>query len=355
MSKRLEKLRSALEKQDVDAIFVESEANRRYLSGFSGTAGALFITKTEAYLVTDFRYVEQAKKQCPSFDIVDSLSRYDSIGELASKTGIKTVAFEKDHITYTQYEWLKNHVKAELLPVSDIVENIRLIKDEEEIRMLKKAAVIADEAFLHVTKQIKSGMTEREIRDELEFFMRKQGADGSSFDIIVASGWRSALPHGVASEKKIEKGELVTMDFGAYYQGYCSDITRTVAIGEPSPQLKEIYDIVYDAQIQAVNTIGPNMTGKEADEIARQVIEEKGFGSYFGHSLGHGLGMEVHERPRLSKNEKTVLQPGMVVTVEPGIYVPDVGGTRIEDDIVITENGNERLTTSTKELIIIEN
>lgn len=354
MSKRVAKLRDELKKRDIDAIFVESTANRRYLSGFTGTAGSLFITETKAYLVTDFRYVEQAKKQCPSFEVVESLSRYDAIGELASKTEVKTVAFEKDHVTYTQYEWLKKHVSAELLPVSGIVENIRLIKDEEEIEILKKAAKIADEAFLHVTKQMKSGMKEREVRDELEFFMRKKGADGSSFDIIVASGWRSALPHGVATDKVIEKGELVTLDFGAYYEGYCSDITRTVAMGEPSSQLKEIYEIVYEAQIHAVNTIGPNMIAKEADETARSIIERKGYGTYFGHSLGHGIGMEVHEGPRLSQREKTVLQPGMVVTVEPGIYVPDVGGTRIEDDIVITADGNERLTTSTKELIVIE-
>ena len=200
---------------------------------------------------------------------------------------------------------------------------------------------------------IKPGMAELEVANELEFFMRKSGAASSSFDIIVASGWRSALPHGVASDKIIETGDFVTMDYGALYNGYISDITRTVAVGEPSEKLREIYDVVLEAQLRAMNGIKPGMTGVEADALARDYITEKGYGEYFGHSLGHGIGLEVHEGPGLSSRSKAELKPGMVVTVEPGIYLPGVGGVRIEDDILITESGNETLMHSTKDLIIL--
>ena len=192
-----------------------------------------------------------------------------------------------------------------------------------------------------------------EVANELEFFMRKQGAASSSFDIIVASGYRSALPHGVATDKVIEKGELVTLDFGAYYKGYCSDITRTVAVGEISDELKTIYDIVLEAQLRGMEGIKPGMTGKEADALTRDYITEKGYGEYFGHSTGHGIGLEIHEGPALSVRSDVVLEPGMVVTVEPGIYIAGLGGVRIEDDTVVTENGNESLTHSPKELIIL--
>ncbi|MBE3570312.1 MAG: aminopeptidase P family protein, partial [Bacillales bacterium] len=220
-------------------------------------------------------------------------------------------------------------------------------------KILKEAADIADAAFKHILDFIKPGITELEVANELEFFMRKCGATSSSFDTIIASGKRSALPHGVASEKIIEKGDLVTLDYGALYKGYVSDITRTVAVGEPSADLKNIYQIVLEAQLLAVEKIKPGMTGKEADAIARNYIEEKGFGDQFGHSLGHGIGLEVHERPLLSMRSDMVLQPGMVVTVEPGIYVHGLGGVRIEDDTIITSSGNETITHSTKELIIL--
>src|SRR5699024_3065051 len=196
-----------------------------------------------------------------------------------------------------------------------------------------------------------SDLKEIDVSNELEFFMRKQGATSSSFDIIVASGYRSALPHGVASDKIIEEGELVTLDYGALYQGYCSDITRTLAVGDIDDELKRIYDTLLKAQVIGVEGIKPGMTGKEADALTRDYITEKGYGDYFGHSTGHGLGMEVHEAPALSFRSDVKLEPGMVVTVEPGIYIPNVGGCRIEDDIVITDSGNERLNHSTKELI----
>jgi Xaa-Pro aminopeptidase len=352
---RLAKLREKFKENEIDGILVTSNYNRRYISGFTGTAGVALITEKEAKFITDFRYVDQASEQAVNFEIVQhKASLLEEIANQLNELGIKKLGFEKAYVSFAQYEEYKNHfTNTELVPVSGMIENLRLIKDGQEIKILKEAAQIADAAFDHIISYIKPGLTELDVSNELEFFMRKQGAASSSFDIIVASGIRSAFPHGVASSKVIKKGELVTLDFGAYYKGYCSDITRTVAVGKPTSELEKIYQTVLEAQLRGMNGIKPGMTGKEADALTRDYITEQGYGEYFGHSTGHGLGMEVHEGPGLSMKSDTILQPGMVVTVEPGIYISGVGGTRIEDDTVITENGNETLTYSTKELLII--
>ncbi|MFB1050390.1 M24 family metallopeptidase [Paraliobacillus sp. JSM ZJ581] len=351
---KIEKLRVMLNENNLDALLITNPFNRKYISGFTGTAGVVLITGGKALLITDFRYTEQANEQAQSFDIIEH--KQPIVKEVASQLkalGIKRIGFEKTDITYAMYEQYAKKAEVEWIPTEGLVEKIRLIKTEGEISVLKEAARIADHAFEHILTVVKAGVTEIEISNELEFFMRKQGATSSSFDIIVASGYRSALPHGVASDKKIENGELVTMDFGALYNGYCSDITRTVAVGEISDQLKEIYDTVLQAQLKGVNGIKAGMTGKEADALTRDYITEKGYGAYFGHSTGHGLGMEVHEQPALSFKSDQSLKEGMVVTVEPGIYVPNIGGCRIEDDIIVKKDGNERLNDSPKELIIL--
>ncbi len=352
---RIKKLRELFNQNGIDAILVTSSYNRRYITGFTGTAGVVLITKKEARLITDFRYVDQANEQAVNFEIIHhKATLLEEISNQLNELGVKKLGFEKLHVSYGQFEEFKtNFTNTTLVPVSGMIEKLRLIKDEREIKILKEAAKIADAAFDHIIKYIKPGLTELAVANELEFFMRKHGASCSSFDIIVASGIRSALPHGVASKKVIKKGELVTLDFGAYYQGYCSDITRTVAVGKPTKELEQIYQTVLEAQLRGMNGIKPGMTGKEADALTRDYITAQGYGEYFGHSTGHGLGMEVHEEPRLSLQSTTVLQPGMIVTVEPGIYISGVGGTRIEDDIVITETGNETLTHSPKQLIII--
>ena len=251
---------------------------------------------------------------------------------------------------YQQYD---EAIAARLIPTAQIVEKIRMIKTEDELQIMYKAAEIADLAYDYVLKTVEPGMTEIEVSNMLEFEMRKHGATESSFDTIVASGYRSALPHGVASNKKIQTGELVTLDFGALYNGYCSDITRTFAVGEISDQLQEIYETVLQAHLNGLAGIKAGMTGKEADALARDHIKAKGYGEYFGHGTGHGLGLEVHEEPRLSPTGHIVLQENMVVTVEPGIYLPNVGGCRIEDDIVITTDSNKSLNKAPKELIIL--
>ncbi|WP_193064742.1 M24 family metallopeptidase [Oceanobacillus oncorhynchi] len=349
---KLDRLREKLEENKADAIIIDSPYNRRYLTNFTGTAGTALITSDKALFITDFRYTEQAAEQAAAFEIIEH--KQGMIQEIANqidKLGVKRLAFEKNYTTYSQFETYQNQFSQELIPVEGIVEALRMIKTPDELEIMKKAAKISDDAFAHIQSFIEPGVKEIDISNELEFFMRRQGATSSSFDTIVASGLRSALPHGVASDKKIEEGELVTLDFGALYEGYCSDITRTVAVGEISAALREIYDIVLEANLRGVKGTKAGMSGKEADALTRDYITEKGYGERFGHSTGHAVGMEVHESPGLSTRSEAILEPGMVVTVEPGIYVPGVGGCRIEDDIVITKDGNERLTFAPKELI----
>ncbi|MEN1970560.1 Xaa-Pro peptidase family protein [Lentibacillus sp. N15] len=349
---KLTKLREELTENKLDALLITSPINRRYVTGFTGTAGSAIVTEDAAIFVTDFRYIEQATEQAKDFEIVQhQQSMIETLHEQLQKRNVKHVGFEKNHVAFSEYEQYQKTFAAELVPVSGLVEDLRLIKTESELAIMKQAAKIVDDAFDHIQNYLKPGVKEIDIANELEFFMRRQGATSSSFDTIVASGYRGALPHGVASTKEIQHGELVTMDYGALYQGYCSDTTRTVAIGEISDELRKIYDTVLMAQLKGVEGVKPGITGIEGDAIVRDYITEQGYGDYFGHSTGHGLGMEVHESPALSHRSQTVLKPGMVVTVEPGIYVPNVGGCRIEDDLVVTESGNERLTHANKDLI----
>ncbi|WP_271852505.1 M24 family metallopeptidase [Planococcus maritimus] len=351
---KLTKLREQMQKQELDSLLVTNPYNLRFITGFTGTAGLALITPNDAWFITDFRYTEQAGEQVKEFKVVQvQKGLLDEVARIVQEAAVERLAFEQDYMTFATYSQYQDKLTATLEPVSGLIEQLRMVKAPEEIDVLKAAAKIADDAFEHICTYIKPGMTELQVSNELEFFMREQGATSSSFDIIVASGLRSALPHGVASDKKIEQGDLITLDFGALYQGYVSDITRTVAVGEPSDKLKEIYNIVLDSQVLALEKIKPGMTGIEADAIARDYIKSKGYGEAFGHSTGHGIGLEVHEGPGLSFRSETVLEPNMAVTVEPGIYLPGIGGVRIEDDILITETGNERLTHSSKELRIL--
>jgi len=354
-SKRVAGLREKLEAKGLSAMLIGSPINRRYLTGFTGSAGYVLITKEQSYLLTDFRYMTQAPQQATGFKVIEHGAKVmDTVKELLQSEGIASLGFEQDHVTYGVYSgYTEQLTPISLVPVSGLVEELRIIKDAEELKIMQRAADLADETFSHVLTLLKAGKTEREIDLEMEMFMRSRGATSSSFDTIVASGERSALPHGVASDRVIQGNEFVTFDFGALLDGYCSDLTRTVALGSPDPKLKEIYDIVLEAQLHALAHIKPGMTGREADALARDIITRYGYGEYFGHSTGHGLGMEVHESPRLSKASDDILKPGMVVTVEPGIYLPGLGGVRIEDDIVITETGIQILTSSSKDYTVL--
>lgn len=354
-SVRIQRLRDAMQLRNIEAVLITGEVNRRYLSGFTGSSGYLVISLQQALLLTDFRYMTQAADQAIGFEIVQhSPSVAGTIKELLNGLNISRLGFEADHMLFSTYRSYQQELEPyEFIPVNGLVEGLRIYKDEGEIGKMKQAADLADRTFLHMLDVLKPGKTESEIALELEVFMRKHGASGPSFETIIASGERSALPHGIASERVLQGNEFVKMDFGALLDGYCSDITRTVMLGTSSPKHREIYDIVLEAQLHTLEHLRPGMTGREADALARDIIIRYGYGDQFGHSTGHGLGMEVHEAPGLSMRSDTVLEPGMVVTVEPGIYLPGFGGVRIEDDVLITENGCRRLTESTKDFIQI--
>lgn len=352
---KLEQLQAALQLHETDAIIITNAQNRRYLTGFTGSAGTVIVTKTRALLLVDFRYTQQATNQCDTFEVleIDRNRLYETIQEIFEQESIQTVGFEQLHVTYYSYQLMKSKLTAILKPMPTIVEDLRMIKTPEEIEIIKKAAWISDEAFNHILTFIKPGISELEIAYELESHMRKNGATGAAFDMIIASGHRSALPHGVASSKIVEQGDMLTMDFGAYYQGYRSDMTRTIAVGEPLEQLKEVYQIVHYALQHALSNIKPGITGQEADRYTRDYITAKGYGQNYGHGTGHGIGLDIHENIFMSTICKDILEENMVLTVEPGIYIPNVGGVRIEDDIIVTKEGVEVITHSPRELIIL--
>ncbi|MFZ5823240.1 MAG: M24 family metallopeptidase, partial [Bacillota bacterium] len=328
---RLERLRASLVQRGLDAIVVNKPHNRFYLSGFTGSAGVLLITETKAYLITDFRYTEQAAAQAPAFEVLKpDTTNLALLGRLLEENQVQRLGFEGNFLTVDEHVGYRDALgQRELISASGLVESLRLVKDEDERNIMRRAAAIADEAWAQMIPLIKPGVVERDLAVELEYRMKKLGAEGLAFDIIVASGVRSALPHGRASEKLIESGDLVTFDFGAIYKGYCSDMTRTVMVGEPTEKQREIYETVLEAEKRGVAACKPGMTGKELDEVCRSYIREKGYAEAFGHGTGHGVGIDVHEGPRVSmRGEQDLLEPGMIVTIEPGIYLPGWGGVR---------------------------
>lgn len=350
---RLTKLRTKMTSEKLDAFLCMRPENRRYLSGFTGSAGMLLITQDQAFLLTDFRYLEQAAAQAPEFQVVKIGNEpFKTLAELDQ--GIEVLGFEGDFVTFEEYGKLEqNFARTRLVSRPELVNHLRSVKEPSEIELIREAVRIADDAFSEILQFISVGQTEAEIALHLEFSMRQAGASGPSFDFIAASGWRSAMPHGVASSKKVQQGEFLTLDYGAIYQGYCSDITRTVCLGEPDEKQRALYDTVLAANRAGIAAVRPGLTGKEVDAAARKLIEDAGYGEYFGHGLGHSVGLAIHEGPNLSPREERVLEPGMVVTVEPGIYLPDYGGVRIEDMVLVTEQGCEVLTKAPKDLIII--
>ncbi|MFC1948702.1 M24 family metallopeptidase [Chloroflexota bacterium] len=341
---RIEKLRRSLTEKGLDGIFISQPENRYYLSGFDGSAGFLLITEKDTILATDFRYIEQVKAQSPDyrvFRITGSIQEWFS--KLTGEMDIKRLGFEAENVTHTMYQQLTDALKKaksplKLIPVNGLVESLRAIKEPEEIEFIARAVEITDKAFEHIEGFIHPGMTEKEVAWELEKFQRQQGSQAMPFDIIVASGPNSALPHAKPTERKISNGEPVVIDMGARVGGYCSDFTRTICPGKPDDTFRKVYDTVLGAQLAAIAIIREEMSGQEADSIARTVIEEAGYAEAFGHSLGHGVGLAEHEKPTLGPNSTEALTPGMVFSIEPGIYLPGWGGIRIED-LVTIENG----------------
>ncbi|GMQ64133.1 M24 family metallopeptidase [Vallitalea maricola] len=351
---RLQKLENSLDDLQIDAVLIRDSYNRRYLSGFTGSNAYLYISKNTKKLLTDFRYTEQANKQSPGFDIIDYTKSglLEILNDIIDKDNAKTIGFEDETISYKEFITYEKGLKnVELLPIGNTVEKIRMIKDEEELRCIQKAASIGDLAYKHILKFVKPGVTEKEVALEIETCMKKNGAENLSFDTIVASGLNSSKPHAEPSDKKIEEGDFVTLDFGCIYKGYCSDMTRTFVVGKASEKQKEIYNIVLEAQLKALEAVKAGCVGKDIDKIARDIITDKGYGDNFGHGLGHSVGLFIHEEPRFSYSDENVFTENMVVTVEPGIYVPGFGGVRIEDLVCVTKDGIINFVSSPKQLI----
>ncbi|MEY7999442.1 M24 family metallopeptidase [Clostridium sp. Mt-5] len=354
--KRIAKLRKCMDKKNLDAVLLIGDPNRNYLSGFTGNESFSLITKDEAFFITDSRFTEQASDQVKDYEVLEyskGISFVDFLSDLINKNNIKKLGFEENIVSYSQYVIYDSKLDCQLVPMEGMIEEIRIVKDKDELKLIEDAAAIADKAFGHMVKFIKAGMTEREIGLELEFQMKKLGASDLSFPSIVASGVRSSLPHGQATEKVINRGEFLTLDFGCIYKEYCSDMTRTVVIGEPSQKMLEIYNIVLEAEQLALKEYKPGVPAIDVDAIARNYIDKKGYGKNFGHSLGHGVGREIHEAPVIGYKNHRKLEAGMVVSDEPGIYIPGFGGVRIEDLLVVTEHGGKALSKSPKNLICI--
>ncbi len=350
-----EKIKNLLQESGAEALIITDPFNMRYLSGFAGGEGALFISEGQYVLITDSRYTEAAGKES-SFTVIEENrghNRMQIFRECLKECGAAAVGYEDLSLRCAEFDTMRRELPEELkwIPLGDKVDRTRRIKSEQEIELLARAEAIGDAAFTEILKVLKPGMTELEAAAELEYQMRKAGAGGFSFDTIIASGKNSSMPHAVPSEKKLEEGDFVTMDFGCTYQGYCSDMTRTVVLGKASEKQREIYHVVLEAQEAALDVIRAGLTGVEVDKVARDIITKAGYGDCFGHGLGHSVGLYIHEEPRLSPAGLDVLQPGMLETVEPGIYVPGFGGVRIEDMVVVTEQGCRNLTASPKCLI----
>jgi len=357
MAERLKKLRAQLEAQGASAALLMKAADVGYLTGFTGSAAALLVLPDRALFITDGRYAVQAERECPGFEVAltDTSSGYqEKIVERVKELGVAQLAVEGDYLTVMQYEALQAKLEGvELKPLGDLVLAPRRVKDEEELLRIRSACAIVDRAFDFLLTLIRPGVRERDLAIELEYFMKKDGSEKEGFDTIVASGVRSALPHGRASEKELEAGDFITFDFGASVGGYHSDITRTVVLGRADEEQRKVYQVVLESQLAALAAIRAGAEGKAVDSAARDIITAAGYGDRFPHSLGHGLGRDVHDHPALSQRVELKLEPGMVVTVEPGVYIDGWGGVRIEDDVVVTEDGCEILTHAPKHLIEI--
>lgn len=339
------------------AAIIFSEENRRYFTEFPSSDGALLVYGGKALFFTDSRYTEAAAKAIGEEFVIDSTNLYEKFTKIFEENGVKSVAIENHRLTLAEFEELKEKLPSVSFvttnALAEAIEEIRIVKTEAEIEKIKAAQKIAEDAFSHILTFIKEGMTEKEISLELDFYMLSHGADALSFETIAVAGKNSSMPHGVPGDYRVQKGDFITMDYGAVVDGYHSDMTRTVCLGEPTDKMREVYNTVLEAQLEGLRVLRDGISGVDADKAAREVIEKAGYGKNFGHGLGHGVGVEIHESPRLSPKAPHTLKAGHVVTVEPGIYLPDMFGVRIEDMAVITENGSVNLTSCPKELIIL--
>jgi len=367
MDQRLHRLRQALAAAELDALLVGSPvedifktygANRRYLSGFTGSVGWLLVGLEAAYIAVDFRYYEQAQRQAPGFVLFQAVGGIEAwFPKLVEEAGLggKRIGYEPHNLTVATWQALHKATqempldsRPRLVAAPPLVEELRAIKEPEELAALERAVALADEAFLAVARRIEPGWTEAQVAWEIEKYARQRGAEGLAFPTIVAAGEWAAMPHAYPRERPIQEGEPIVIDMGVRVDGYCSDLTRTIVLGQPDERLRQVYDIVLSAQLTAEALVRPGMKGEEAHLLAHNVIAEAGYGEQFGHGLGHGVGLLVHEAPRLARRSQDELKPGMTFTIEPGIYIPGWGGVRIEDIVVMEESGARVLSAAPK-------
>ena len=351
---RLKRLRQKMQSENLDAMFVKYSSNLRYISGYSGSNGMSYITADDAWFFTDFRYKTQSAAEVHNMNIIVPVGK-DLITAMKETGCVKSsasIGFEGNMLSYGEVEKIKaTFPDCKLVNKAMLMEELASVKEPEELDHLREATRLTCAAFDELIKEIKPGISERMLSAKLSYIMKSLGSEQDSFETIIASGVNGSRPHHRPAEKLLEKGDLVTIDFGAMYKGYHGDVTRTVCLGKADAKQREIYDIVLEAQLKSLEGIRPGMTGKEVDAISRDIISSKGYGENYGHGLGHGLGLEIHAEPRLSPAYDKKLLVNQVVTVEPGIYIPGWSGVRIEDDVIITENGIENYTTATKELL----
>ncbi|HEX9015437.1 MAG TPA: aminopeptidase P family protein [Chloroflexota bacterium] len=360
---RIAQLRELMSRVGADAFLISQPESRRYLSGFTGhdhppmdSAGYLFITQADAILLTDSRTTEQAEREAPYYEVRRIDSRLAAaLAQFVPAMGLSRIAFEGNHLPYRFHEEVKGAIgDGTLMPTYDLVDRIRAVKGPAELEAIREAVAMADATFAHLLTMVTPGITEKELAWEVETFLRKSGSEGMAFDPIVASGPNASMPHHVPGDRPLQTGEPIIIDWGAKVRGYCSDITRTIVLGEPTEKLKEVYDVVLQAQLKAEARIKAGIAGSKADGIARKVIESAGYGEAFGHGLGHGVGLAIHESPRLGRASQDVLEDGMVFSIEPGIYLPGWGGVRIEDLATLRGGKLIVLTRSPKQFEAME-
>ncbi len=355
LKSRHRRLKSFFEEYDLKAVLFTDLRNIRYLCGFSGTEGALLVSKDHAWFFCDSRYTFQALEEVQEAEVKEcGAVRIDTIASLVVEYGFDRIGFEASHTTVSAFRRMSEKLPGiDLIEIGSRLDEIRLFKDAAEVTALRTVATLSSQALTNILGDIKPGVSELDIALSLELEMRRRGADGKAFDFIVASGERGAMPHGRASDKLIQSGDLITIDFGALKNGYHSDETVTVACGKPGVRSMEIHSIVRAAHDIAIQAVRPGLSCKDLDEVARSFIRNSGHGDYFGHGLGHGIGLEIHEMPTLSPRSTAVLEEGMVITIEPGIYIPGFGGVRIEDTVVVTGSGCDVITCADKQLLVL--
>lgn len=341
-----------------EGVLVHNPSNMFYLTeGYTGE-GLVFVSQKRRVIITDFRYTEQAERQAPGFEVVmtdKGLSHHQWVARLCKEEGVASLRYEDGYVTVRTFHSLQDAVGDEVafFPLNGAPEKLREIKTAAEADVMRKAGAITSKAFDEILGKIHEGMTEKELQIELDFTMLRLGADGVAFSTIIASGENGSLPHAIPGDRKLQKGDMITMDYGAKFGGYCSDMTRTVALGTPSDTMRRVYDTVLTAQKMCEEALAPGKVCSDIDKLARDYIDAQGYAGRFGHGLGHAVGIDIHENPRLSYACHDLLVPGVVMTVEPGVYLPGVGGVRVENTCLITETGAEPLTTAPKELIIL--